>query len=153
MAGFWTSPTPNALILPSTVSASLLASIFVLHVPPHLFSSTQLSPSLALCIFTCFSPNICLSLILCLLFVKQILKARSSHRKLSVWIPLKVLFWNETEPSGCPNALPAISVGFWKDLLISCRCLESCPALCRYRTLLLKSSKLDWHPQIIIFFQ
>lgn len=97
----------------------------------YLTSNTHLSFSFLLLIVSLpVSFSLPVFLFLCLLIMKQALKAPSSHRKQS-------LSWFERSPPkmrqncGCPDALPTVSKGFWEDLPRSCGHLECCPTLCK----------------------
>lgn len=80
------TPSPQTSSLSILVSAFLLAAFWILYVPPYLLSFF-LSCSLYLYLF--FSLTACFYL--SLLIMKQIHKAPSSHRKLSVQVALNVL--------------------------------------------------------------
>lgn len=130
---FWTShpSAVNTLMPHPMVSAFLLVSVFILHILPQLFSPTHFSSFLLVFV------SLPVSVFDCLLFMKQILKAPSSCRTLSLncfeCSPSEIRRNSLDTPMPC---LPFHS--FWKDLLRSYRCLE-------YHSTIRKYGKYYYH--------
>lgn len=119
----------------------------------YLTSNTHLSFSFLLLIVSLpVSFSLSVFLFLCLLIMKQTLKAPSSHRKLRVWADLNVLLpkWDRTVDALMP-CLPfqRASERIYRDHVVIWNVVQP---YANKEILTLKWSKLDWHSQIIIFF-